>query len=1207
MRRTLALILILAGAVLGASAQTITPNVSFQLPAYQQTNWQVPINYNFNVLDVLIGGYRNLPTGKTPTIGTNPTSTNWVTANTMATTITNFVGGFPGQTIRIICPSTDTVTSITKSATISIAQPFTCNTLGALSITLTQIGTIWYEVARGTTITGIQWSGAWSSTVTYSINDVVSYGGSSYISLINGNLDNEPDISPTDWALLAEGSSANPGGVSGDVQTNNGSGGLAGGTQLTALSKKPLAADAGCYVTANGNDSNDGLSWGSAKLTVYGCLLALPGGSSTTLTAGSGTIYLQSGTTGILSAPSANEQQGVLLLGNNDPHWANTMGSSGCTRSSNVVTCTTASAHGYITSPTGQWITVYGVTGGTTSFDGTFQITGGSTTTVTYNQTGSNESSNASVGAIMPAGFLHESGSINFIARGSVTPSNSPGATALQVNGTNAPLGGTPFGALELAGTNYHYLSDGIRWDGCIGVATGVTSNYTLTDNQAATFSFFMDHGGATVTFSNNIGCGPAFEIGSNVLWLQVKNSAIDALGQQSYSISSLTSVNNVVTVTLSSGPGGGGWQGGQAWKVGDCINVNSFSAAAYDSAPGSCYKIASVSSSTSFTYTASPLVTTCASTCGSGGTISLGNETDRRAAFLWNPAGGNSVLNYLEHLTLNDGGGIRANPGSGGSGTLFVDQIAQEAGGAGDAQPIYECTGAGGGVCPQATLRGLSYSDTGTLPPQVRITSTANANPTSTQIFCEIYDNSPYVQGPASTYGCTERYGFGSNTTMPLVSPLGQGQIGLSAVNNARDKVNAQDDNNERQGVPALARFSNLAASAPGSWNNVTGGNLTITTGESDQYGGTNAANLSVSTGNGEATSYSANQTPAAGDYYIAAVLAQSSSTAGWNTAFFENCPIELTFASATTRGLSNGNVGQQRVEGCPSAQDDGRWQWIVVWDSVNATGASQNVTLAHYVKTGFPGNFSHPLLYHIPLSSISPYSSTISSVSAAGGYALFTTSSSHSFIANQIVCIQGVSDTSFDGCQQIISVPSNTEILVAYSGASSSSTGGTAYATADSEAAEIALAVQPQWNTCSVGEWCTPEGLSLPNILASLDQTGVSTANSGSAQNVLASTPAAGKYRVSVYADESAGCTTVGLGALTVVLGWTDATHARVGATLTLTPTAADTGTGLYVNQSNDIWAASGSAITVTDTFVNCTTGTWTYDQHATVERLE
>jgi hypothetical protein len=133
------------------------------------------------------------------------------------------------------------------------------------------------------------------------------------------------------------------------------------------------------------------------------------------------------------------------------------------------------------------------------------------------------------------------------------------------------------------------------------------------------------------------------------------------------------------------------------------------------------------------------------------------------------------------------------------------------------------------------------------------------------------------------------------------------------------------------------------------------------------------------------------------------------------------------------------------------------------------------------------------------------------------------------------------------------------------------------------------------------------TTAGLGVPVILATLDQTGVSTANSGAAQNVLASTPAAGHYRLFYYADESAGCTTAGSAAFTILAGWTDATHARATATTSFTPTAAATGTGLFTQGSVDFWAATGTAVTVTATYTACTTGTWTYDLHAYVEEVK
>jgi hypothetical protein len=122
---------------------------------------------------------------------------------------------------------------------------------------------------------------------------------------------------------------------------------------------------------------------------------------------------------------------------------------------------------------------------------------------------------------------------------------------------------------------------------------------------------------------------------------------------------------------------------------------------------------------------------------------------------------------------------------------------------------------------------------------------------------------------------------------------------------------------------------------------------------------------------------------------------------------------------------------------------------------------------------------------------------------------------------------------------------------------------------------------------------------------IIGSLHQTSISTANSGSAQNVLASTPAAGFYKLHLYADQSAGCTTLGSGALTVTAGWTDATAARVSSTLTLTVATSDSGTGDYIDTIIPFWAAASSAVTVTATYTACTTGTWTYDLHAEVLR--
>jgi hypothetical protein len=129
-------------AVRASSQATNTPNLQLQIPAFNQTNWQVPINYDMNALDGIIAGTQTLPVGATPLISQQA---NWITQNTVSTTITNLVGGLPGQTVRIFCG--DGLTLITGSANISVgSSPWSCSS--SLSITLVLLNSKWIEVAR---------------------------------------------------------------------------------------------------------------------------------------------------------------------------------------------------------------------------------------------------------------------------------------------------------------------------------------------------------------------------------------------------------------------------------------------------------------------------------------------------------------------------------------------------------------------------------------------------------------------------------------------------------------------------------------------------------------------------------------------------------------------------------------------------------------------------------------------------------------------------------------------------------------------------------------------------------------------------------------------------------------------------------------------------------------------------------------------------
>lgn len=43
------------------ASETSTPNVGLQVPGFNQSNWQVPTNFNWNLLDKIFGGEVTVP------------------------------------------------------------------------------------------------------------------------------------------------------------------------------------------------------------------------------------------------------------------------------------------------------------------------------------------------------------------------------------------------------------------------------------------------------------------------------------------------------------------------------------------------------------------------------------------------------------------------------------------------------------------------------------------------------------------------------------------------------------------------------------------------------------------------------------------------------------------------------------------------------------------------------------------------------------------------------------------------------------------------------------------------------------------------------------------------------------------------------------------------------------------------------------------
>jgi len=121
-------------------------NVSFQVPNIgNTTNWGYCLNFDLTLLDQLLGGTAPLQLGSTtPSVVGH---TNWLTSNTSLLTITNLTGGFPGQTVRLICGASDTFTQIVADANIEVVSSWSC--ASSPSLTLTLVNGKWIEQGRG--------------------------------------------------------------------------------------------------------------------------------------------------------------------------------------------------------------------------------------------------------------------------------------------------------------------------------------------------------------------------------------------------------------------------------------------------------------------------------------------------------------------------------------------------------------------------------------------------------------------------------------------------------------------------------------------------------------------------------------------------------------------------------------------------------------------------------------------------------------------------------------------------------------------------------------------------------------------------------------------------------------------------------------------------------------------------------------------------
>jgi hypothetical protein len=104
---------------------------------------------------------------------------------------------------------------------------------------------------------GLVWRSAWSSETTYNVNDAVNYGGSSLVSLLSNNLNNQPSSSSSAWSLLAQhgqqGATGPPGVVPYSVCVSNSAGVVACSCGLGIITQQLISNGATCTTSGTTN------------------------------------------------------------------------------------------------------------------------------------------------------------------------------------------------------------------------------------------------------------------------------------------------------------------------------------------------------------------------------------------------------------------------------------------------------------------------------------------------------------------------------------------------------------------------------------------------------------------------------------------------------------------------------------------------------------------------------------------------------------------------------------------------------------------------------------------------------------------------------------------------------------------------------------------------------------------------------------------
>jgi len=467
--------------------------------------------------------------------------------------------------------------------------------------------TYWTKIAEG-----VQYEGTYAGGTQYQKNDIVQYGGSAYIALLD-TVGNTPNYSSNTsyWAKLVDG--AYPDQTNHNLailQTNGTTTSWADAPNLNSLTLiGDLQADGTVYVGADADNFETVAELTSAKSVMVVDSGADPYGQvafkNISPTASTDVIvYSNNGTDlsgwmdmGITGSQFQQAEFGIT--GPNDGYifyeaaevLTKTISNKALT--SNVATLTTSAAHGFIV---GQSVTVSSVD---STFNGTYVITSKTSTTFSYAKTAANVTSVAasgtaivgSVGAgnlVIGTGDKGTDNHIVFGAGGFAT--GNAQMTIIPDNRVHIEIAtastSSTTGALTVAG------------------GMGVQGNVNVAGNVAIVGN--LTFGGGSTTADNLSVTDPLVFVGNqnqaDILDLGIIGEYATTVGAITKTVSNKVLTSNVATLTTSAA---------HTYIVGDVVVITGV-----DATFNGTYSIASVPTSTTFTYakTASNVTTTAAS-----------------------------------------------------------------------------------------------------------------------------------------------------------------------------------------------------------------------------------------------------------------------------------------------------------------------------------------------------------------------------------------------------------------------------------------------------------------------------------------------------------------------------------------------------------------------------------------------------------------